>query len=140
MMNPDNLKLLMCLATFGITGATLYLYLDKDKIKDKDKDKDKDKGKGTYLDNPNPEEIKTYMRLELENNMIIWKKKNPTKSSIYNEFIKDSFPENTKLDNKGNILWIDPRVKGETWLSAFKNTSDTQNLHILGNPPNTIIL
>jgi hypothetical protein len=81
-------------------------------------------------------ELKTYMKKELSNQMILWKREHPGHQRDHFElFLLENYPENVTADAEGRVLWVDPRVQGQAWLGAFESTSALHSLFELGPPP-----
>jgi hypothetical protein len=79
--------------------------------------------------------VQEYMKKELENQMIEWKKKQPTaKQHQFELFLLENYPENIRSEGS-EVVWVDPRVCGENWRGAFLRVSASQQTHQLGPPP-----
>lgn len=137
-MNIPNNNIIYGLFTLGVVGASMHYYF-KEKKERSYYFYDLIKKVTSYSKSKAyQEELNGYMIKELENKIIIWKKKNIGKSDDYYQFLIDCFPENIKT--KGDtITWVDERANNK-WLKIFNNVGANDKLHNLGNPPDTIHL
>lgn len=130
MLSVENINFVATITTLGFIAAAFILSRNDPWSK-------LENIAETTSENPDTTKINDYMLKDLQNKMITWKKQNPDRSSIYKEFIKDTFPENCNLDSNNMVESLDQRVTSKTWLNCFEKTTPHDKLHILGNPPYT---
>ena len=82
------------------------------------------------------DEVKQWMYKNQVNSIIDWKNNNIDDSHNYIKFVKETFPENIKME-KDKIIWIDERVLGKHWKGVFDNIKPSDKKYTLDNPPGT---
>jgi len=80
-------------------------------------------------------QMQQFMQQDLENRMIEWKKLNMHRCSFEN-FLRDEFPENIKVDGDC-VIWVDERVQGPHWKGAFQRVKASDASVELGPLPGT---
>jgi hypothetical protein len=87
------------------------------------------------IDTLSSKRLQDYMKKELENQMIEWKRKQPvSKQHQFELFLLDNYPENVKTEGN-EVVWVDPRVQGDNWRGAFQRLNAEHAVHQLGPPP-----
>jgi len=81
-------------------------------------------------------EVKQWMYKNQVNNIIDWENNNINDAQNYIKFVKETFPENIKIE-KDKIIWIDERVLGKHWKGVFDKIKPTDKKYTLDNPPGT---
>ena len=78
------------------------------------------------------EDVKAYMKKHMENLMIQYKRINP--NATFEQFIADNFPENSYVDQDGNLM-CDDRVRGDSWEGTYRRVKANDPLHQIGAAP-----
>jgi len=97
-------------------------------------------------------QLRAYMRQDLVNKIIEWKRANPDHDTNYQRFLYEFFPENIKTERKTStaerklarrqssfscqyVTWIDHRVDNNEWKEMFAGVSPCNEIQELGLPP-----
>ncbi len=126
--DPQYLKFTLPIMTFASAYGMVICKRKFNKFREKLEER--------YETQQQQEKVKTWMYQKQVNTIIDWKKEHPSEADNYFKFIRDTFPENIKVEDE-KIVWIDHRILGDNWKGTFLGLKATDKKYVLSQPPGT---